>query len=212
MRIQLEDAALEKLMQRAEKYVLPGKIQVSMLEVQLRYLTRRENFKCKKCYCLVPKNLRYGDEYLDFFAEDMRDCFKRKNPWVSGIEIYDIACVGNIYYDESSIKKSISHSNIIDIAAGDDANGNLLDVIKKTHYKNLLYKDFSLPVQRIDFAYDTVRGNRKSDFRLLFTDFFERAKETLMGKILELNRKAPYKALLNVQILDSVCSGVIRAV
>ena len=56
MRIQLEDAALEKLMQRAEKYVLPGKIQVSVLEVQIRYLTRRENFKCKKCYCLVPEN------------------------------------------------------------------------------------------------------------------------------------------------------------
>lgn len=212
MRIQLEDAALEKLMQKAEKYVLPGKFQVSVLEVHINYLTRRENFKCKKCYCLVPKNLRYGDEYLDFFAEDIRDCFKRKNPWVSNIEIYDIACIGNIYYDESSIKKSISYSNIIDIAAGDDADGYLLDAIKKTHYKNLLYKDFSLSIQRVDFAYDTVRGNRKSDFRLLFADSFERAKGTLIEKILEMNEKTPYKALLNVQILDSVCSGVIRAV
>lgn len=214
MRVQITDnAALEKLMQGADKYVLPGTIQVSVLEVQLSYMTRRENIKDKNCYCLVPTNRVYAGEYLDFFSDDIEKSFKDKNPWVTNIDVFSVEEAGSIFFNEKSIANSLYASNILDIAAGDDQNGQLLSCLRQdVHYKNLLYKDLSLPIQRVDFSYETMRGNKREDFRLLFADSLEKIKTSLLDRILELNKKAPYKALLNVQILNSVCSGVIRAV
>lgn len=213
MRVQMNSNALEeKLVRRAEKYVLPGTVVVSVLSVSLSYMTQRGNYKDKNCYCLVPSNRVYGTEYLDYFSDDIKESFMEKNKGVSNVSVYDVQSVGNLFFDETSLKKCFSANHILDIAAGDDQNGHLIRALQQVHKKNLLYKDFGIPIQCMYLCYETTRGNEREDVRFTLAESFSSAKDGLETAIRKLNQKAPYKAMLNVQILNVTCCGVLRAV
>lgn len=98
-----------------------------------------------------------------------------------------------------------------DAAGGFMADGSaILEQLKDMHPMQVINWSVLIPLYRVRYEYDTVRGNRRQGEKYFFgnvggSDEYESeimAETYLSGWIESFNRRCPYREISNVQILE----------
>ncbi len=84
-----------------------------------------------------------------------------------------------------------------------------MGVVLKCHPLQLLSNTIRIPVWKIQYRYETVRGNSRESIKYLFIDesAFDLVEHEFNMRIQEFNENNPKRMLSNVEILDITFLG-----
>jgi hypothetical protein len=100
-------------------------------------------------------------------------------------------------------------TNILSEAKIDDSD--LAEVIQ-CHPRQIISSELEIPVWKIEYSYDTQRGNHREAVKYLFLEDFswDRVENEFMQHINTINEKYPERKLSNVKILDANFMGKLK--
>lgn len=88
---------------------------------------------------------------------------------------------------------------------------SIMEEFKKCHPKQIISEDVLIPIWKVEYKYNTARGNPKTATKYLFLEesAWDIIDNEFMNYIESLNERHPERELSNVEILDAEFMGKI---
>ena len=87
----------------------------------------------------------------------------------------------------------------------------IMEELKLCHPKQIINEDIPIPVWKVEYKYNTARGNPKTATKYLFLEesVWDMVDNEFMNYIEHVNEKYPERKLSNVEILEAEFMGKI---
>lgn len=88
---------------------------------------------------------------------------------------------------------------------------SIMEEFKQCHPKQIISEEVAIPIWKINYKYDTARGNPKTATKYLFLEesACDMVDNEFMNHIKFINEKYPERKLSNVEILDVEFMGKV---
>ena len=88
---------------------------------------------------------------------------------------------------------------------------SIMEELKNCHPKQIISEEVPIPIWKVGYKYNTVRGNSKTAIKYIFLEenAWDMVDNEFMSHIKSINEKYPERKLSNVEILDAEFMGKI---
>ena len=107
--------------------------------------------------------------------------------------------------------KEVRHLKISELQSVCKYDDSVMEELKQCHPKQIISEDISIPIWKVEYKYNTARGNPKTATKYLFLEesAWDMVDNEFMSHIKSINEKYPERKLSNVEILDAEFMGKV---
>lgn len=200
--------ALQAIRNRPRRYLLHKEIRVPVYWLNVQYWTHRRNLK-KAVYYYIG-TLNYADEeFFDFNYDQLEESLSRVHGGhFDHAKVLAAEKMGELILDETAACKEATQ--ILDLCKKDSEGGRLLEKLRQQNPHRILVERMCFPVYTIQYSFTSKRGNLKTGIKYLIgAKNYDEASQRLLNFIGDFNKRHPYKAMLNADILNCYSVGVL---